>query len=161
MYLKAKEKAKKGGKTMTVNKETTDRKCCFYASDFHLEMTIVPYINKKIEENKNIVIITENDLQETVNILISKMNIKNKNAILELDWNNSNINQIVGKNNLLIITNGSRNFVETQNKKMKEMLLDETQVEMVDCYNFEEVKDEMVEIGERYTELLNNLQKNY
>jgi hypothetical protein len=159
MYLKAKEKAKKGGKNMTVNKETTEKKCCFYASDFHLEMTIVPYINKKIEENKNIVIITQNDLEQTVNILISKMNIKNKNAILELDWNNSSINQVVGKNNLVIIINGSRNFVEMQNQKMKEILLEETQVEIVDCYNFEEVKDEMVEIREGYRELLNNLQK--
>ena len=66
---------------MTVNKETTEKKCCFYASDFHLEVTIVPYINKKMEENKNIVIITQNKLEESIKILISRMNLKNKKKI--------------------------------------------------------------------------------
>ena len=29
-----------------------EKLCCFYVSDFHLEMILLPYINKTIEENK-------------------------------------------------------------------------------------------------------------
>lgn len=142
---------------MTANKETIEKKCCFYASDFHLEMTIVPYINKKIEENKNVIIITENNLEETINILISRMNIKNKQQILQLDWNNKDIGQAIGKKDLVII-NGTKNFIETQNKKIKEKL-DISPTEIIDCYSFDEVKEKMVEIREGYTAVINNLQK--
>lgn len=145
---------------MTANKETTDKKCCFYASDFHLEMTIVPYINKKIEENKNIVIITENKLEETMKILISRMNIKNKASICELDWNNREISSAIGKNNLVIIINGSKKFIESKNSEIQKTL-NEVPVELIDCYCFDEVKDEMVEIRENHAGVLNNLQKDY
>ncbi len=145
---------------MTANKVTTDKKCCFYASDFHLEMTIVPYINKKIEENKNIVIVTENKLEDTINILISRMNIKNKNMICKLDWNNKEISSAIGKNKLVIIINGSKKFIDDKNTEIQEAL-GETPIELVDCYSFDEVKDEMVKIRENHTGVLNNLQKDY
>ena len=143
---------------MTANKETIEKKCCFYASDFHLEMTIVPYINKKIEENKNVIIVTENNLDETINILISRMNIKNKQQILGIDWENNNIGQAKGKKDLVIIINGTKSFIETQNKRIKEQQ-DIVPIELIDCYNFDEVKEEMVEIKEGYAAVINNLQK--
>ena len=145
---------------MTINKQMTEKKCCFYASDFHLEMTIVPYINKKIEENKNIIIVTENKLEETINILISKMNIKNKNLITNLNWNNNDINEARGKNNLVIIINGSKKFIEEKNKEI-EGLMEETIVEVIDCFCFDEIKNEIVEIRDGYREVINNLQKDY
>ena len=142
---------------MVANKEKTQKKCCFYVSDFHLEMTILPYINKKIEDNNNIVIITENKLEETIKILISRMNIKNKNKILKLDWNNKNINLIQNEENLVII-NGTKKFVDSKNKELNEYLR-EGIIEVVNCYMFEEIKDEIVEITAKHTEVLNNLEK--
>ena len=72
---------------MVVENNKIEKICCFYVSDFHLEMILVPYINAHI--NENIVIITENDFNETVGILVSKMNLKkeNKEKILNLGWN--------------------------------------------------------------------------
>ncbi len=145
---------------MTASKETTEKKCCFYASDFHLEMTIVPYLNKKIEENKNILIVTQNKLEETIKILISRMNIKNKNAILELNWNNSDISQRQTEDNLVVIVNGSKEFIQNKNREIRK-IFNKSPDELIDCYNFNEVKNEMVEIGANYTGILNNLQKCY
>ena len=145
---------------MIANKEHIQKKCCFYASDFHLEMTIVPYISKKIKENKNIVIITQNKLEDSVKILISRMNIKNKEEILQLDWNNNKINKISEKSNLVIITNGNKEFIENKNKEI-ENILREKEAEIINCYYFDEIKDEMIKIRENHTEVLNNLQKNY
>ena len=34
-----------------ITKENEGKLCSFYASDFHLEMIILPYINKKLEDN--------------------------------------------------------------------------------------------------------------
>ena len=64
-----------------------EKLCCFYVSDFHLEMILLPYINKKLDEN--IIIKTEKDLRDTVETLVSKMNLneENKDKILKLEWN--------------------------------------------------------------------------
>lgn len=145
---------------MTANKKTTEKRCCFYASDFHLEMTLVPYINKKIEENKNILIVTENKLEDTVKILISRMNIKNKNIISNLNWNNNSIDEASERENLVIIINGSQNFIKSKNEEISKRLKIEP-VEHIDCYSFEEIKEKIVEIRDNYSGVLNKLQKDY
>ena len=145
---------------MILNQKKTENKCCFYVSDFHLEMTILPYINEKIKENKEIVIITQNKLEDSIKILMSKMSLKNKEQILELDWNNDKIEKINKKENIVIINNGSKKFVEEKNKKIKE-ISNNNLIEIINCYEFDEIKDEIVEIRERHTEVLNNLPKNY
>ena len=81
---------------MVVENKKSEKLCSFYVSDFHLEMILVPYINKKIEENERVIIATEKDLEETVKVLISKLNLKeeNKEKILKLKWNKSEISKI-------------------------------------------------------------------
>ena len=145
---------------MIANQKKIENKCCFYVSDFHLEMTILPYINEKIKENKEIVIISQNKLEDSIKILMSKMNLKNKEQILELDWNNNKIDKIQGKENIVIINNGSKKFIEERNKKIQKLENKEI-AEIINCYEFAEIKDEIVEIREKHTEVLNNLQKNY
>ncbi len=145
---------------MTANKENIEKKCCFYASDFHLEMTIVPYIDKKMKENKNIAIITQNKLEDSIEILISRMNINNKNDILKLDWNNSNIKKIKSKDNLVIITNGTKEFIKDKNKEIENEIKGKN-IEIINCYYFDEIKDEIVELRDEHTAVLNNLQKGY
>lgn len=145
---------------MIANQKKIENKCCFYVSDFHLEMTILPYINEKIKENKDIVIVTQNKLEESIKILISRMNLKNKEQIIELDWNNSEIDKIKGRKNIVIINNGTKKFIEDTNKKIEEIVGNEI-AEIINCYSFNEIKDEIIEIREKHTEVLNNLQKNY
>lgn len=145
---------------MIANQKEIENKCCFYVSDFHLEMTILPYINEKIKENKDIVIVTQNKLEESIKILISRMNLKNKEQIIELDWNNSQIDKIKGRKNIVIINNGTKKFIEDTNKKIEEIVGNEI-AEIINCYSFNEIKDEIIEIREKHTEVLNNLQKNY
>ena len=112
-------------------------------------------------ENKNVVIITENKLEDSIKILISRMNIKNKEEILKLGWNNNQVAEINNKDNLIIIINGSKKFVEEKNQEITDILRKEQSVELINCYYFEEVKDEMLDITATHTEVLNNLQKNY
>lgn len=145
---------------MTTSQKILQKKCCFYASDFHLEMTIVPFINKKIEENKKIIIVTENNLEESVKILISKINIKNKERILNLAWNNNNIDIKKNLKNAVIIVNGSKNFVSNINKQIESVLTEKnSMIEIINCYLFDEVKEEMHILVDEHEGVLNNLQK--
>ena len=38
---------------MILNQKRIESKCCFYVSDFHLEMTILPYINENLNKYKS------------------------------------------------------------------------------------------------------------
>ena len=133
---------------MVVQNERKEKTCCFYVSDFHLEMILLPYINEKIDEN--ITILTEKKLRKTVEILISKMNLKeeNKEKILKLGWDGED--KFKENSNLIII--GSREYIE---KKRTQNALS-----VLGCYSFEEEKENMDEIIKQYKNTLNTLVKN-
>ena len=136
---------------MVVKNKGKEKLCCFYVSEFHLEMILLPYINKKIKEKEEITIITEIKLRESLEILISKINLKEeeKNQILELEWDGEEKN----KENSNIIIIGSEKFIKEKNEKIKNA---ET---IVDCYNFDEIKDKINDITSEYKNSLNTLGK--
>ena len=136
---------------MVVENNKIEKLCCFYVSDFHLEMILLPYINKKIEEN--IIIKTERDLKDTVEILVSKMNLnqENKEKILSLGWNGKENKKIEDKSNVIII--GNKKYIEDVNSKIKQA--DIKDVTVIDCYDFEETKDDMDNIVNNYSQNLN------
>lgn len=128
-----------------------EKLCCFYVSDFHLEMILIPYLNKKIEED--IVIKTEKNLKDTIEILISKMGLSNENKekILNLGWNCKENNKITDNSNIIII--GSQKYIDNINNMIKENNIKDATV--VDCYNFEEIKDELESLKNMYKYNLN------
>ena len=137
---------------MVVQDKREEKTCCFYVSEFHLEMILVPYINKKIEEN--ITILTQKNLRKTVEILISKMNLQKENndKILKLGWDGEeNIKQ---NSNIIII--GSKEYIKNRNKEIE----DKKAVSVLDCYDFNEEKEDMSNIIKQYKNSLNTLGKN-
>ena len=36
---------------MIVENKRLEKLCCFYVSEFHLEMILLPYINKSLDDN--------------------------------------------------------------------------------------------------------------
>ena len=47
------------------------KSCCFYASDWHLTVMLLPYINNKVQENCSIYMKCENNIEEKMNILLT------------------------------------------------------------------------------------------
>lgn len=136
---------------MVVQNERKEKTCCFYVSEFHLEMILVPYINEKI--NENMTILTEKKLRKTLEILISKMNLKeeNKEKILKLEWNGEE--KIKENSNIIII--GSREFIRKKNAELESKNV----LSVLDCYDFEEEKDNIDNIVKKYKNSLNTLGK--
>ena len=108
--------------------------------------------NEKIEEN--IVIITEKKLKETVEILISKMNLKkeNKDKILSLGWNGEQ--EIKENSNIIII--GTKDYINNKDNEIKH----KNTLSVLHCYNFEEEKNNMENILNEYKNTLNTLGEN-
>ena len=80
---------------MNKNQKTKEKTCAFYASDYHFEMISLPYINKKLDESKEVIVLTENNLKETIKTLVSKINLNEdkKVDILKIDWENNDLNK--------------------------------------------------------------------
>ena len=74
-------------------KNNIQKMCCFYASDWHLTVMLLPYINSKINENNQIYMKCENSIEEKMKMLLNKLDIKNKGNILNINWNGSAVQE--------------------------------------------------------------------
>ena len=57
---------------MDIEKKENKKMYVFYVSEFHLEMILLPFVNKKIEEKEKIIINTEYDLEDTMKVLLNR-----------------------------------------------------------------------------------------
>ena len=130
---------------------------CFYVSNYHLEMILLPYIKNKIDKS-NIVIFTEENLQDTIKVLLNRINFKQdeKKQILNLHyWNNNKkakINELDNQEYSFIV-NGSLEYINKINAKINEMNFEK--INIVDCYNINNKDLNISEIKANYEKVLN------
>ena len=143
-----------------ITKECYIKKICLLcASDYHLEMILLPYIKERMDSS-NIIIFTENNLEESIKVLLTKVNLdeNDKEKIKSLNWKKTNdfkfeeINNMKDKN-INIIINGNNNYIESVNKKIKEVL--RRDIEIVDCIHVLDSDIEITEISKKYEKILN------
>lgn len=85
-------------------------------------------------------------------VLLSKINIKNKEEILNINWENRNMDEI--NDNSVVIVNGTERFIEEKNEELK---LNDKNIEIINCFKFEEVKDKIEEIVKEHEKVINSL----
>ena len=136
--------------------------CAFYANDYHFEMISLPYIEKKVLQGKNVVIFTENDLSETMNVLLSNLNLNEnkKRKILEIDWKNGESKKMQDiknlkneKKDITIFVKGNKDYIQGTNKKINKVL-ENYNCNIIDCYNVEEL-DDIITVESNYNKILN------
>ena len=123
---------------------TEKRLCLFFASDYHFEMISLPYINKKLDESKEVIVLTENNLKETIKTLVSKINLNEdkKVDILKIDWENNDLNKfkkinedIKSKKDMVIFVKGKENYIKNINENIEKWTEKSKNVEIIDCYH--------------------------
>ena len=150
---------------MKVQNKKIEKLCSFYVSDWHLATMILPYINSKIEKSVKIVPVLENNLEENIKILVEKLNLKNKDKILSINWKNINSikyenienklnKEINNKTKNIILVNGSKNYIEKNNCNI-EKWLEKSTISSIKIINFYEVTD----FNSNIVEILNNHDK--
>ena len=129
--------------------------CNFYVSEYHLEIMLLPYISKKIDNEEKIAIVTEFDLRTTLEVVIDKINLaqNKKEKIKNLGWNTQNTEKIIQNTNVIFI--GSKNFINEKINELGEKNIEN--IEIIACYNYNEVKNDMQEIVSKYDGMLNTL----
>ena len=132
----------------------TKKYCCFYASDFHLEMILLPYIKNNLEDSKTL-IFTQDSLSESVKQVLDRTNINanEKNEILNINWNNNIFNIEEIKNNYTVVINGEKKYIDEINKKILNLEL--KNVTIINCYNINIFKDNIFDLTRQYDGILN------
>lgn len=157
---------------MDNKKEKLLRLCSFYVSDWHLVTMLLPYINNKINEQTKIATIIENDIEENVITLVNKLNLKNADKILGIDWRKKGISKYsyISKfiennigNDILLLVNGSKEYIDFTNKNIEKYLekssdklqSTNTKLTIVDCYEIVEFNGNIIEILDEHDKILN------
>lgn len=148
---------------MLENKNSKDKVCAFYASDYHFEMMTLPYISKKLDESKKVVILSENDLNDTINVLIERTNLKTdkKNKILNLNWNNNDLEKfrmisenVKNQEETIIFVKGRENYINNVNKNIEKWIENNVNSKVINCYDIQEIGSEINRIMENYGTIL-------
>ena len=148
---------------MNTEEKRIEKTCSFYASDYHLEMIMIPYINKKIQENSKVVIITQRNLKDSIKEVMSRVNLQQikKQEILNITWSNNGndekleeIQKINNDEKLVVFIIGDLEYIKKNNKKVKENIKN-NQIKIVDCYSLEEIQENIVEIVSEHNAVLN------
>ena len=143
--------------------ENKENMCAFYASDYHFEMMILPYLDKKIEENNNIVIFTENNLKDTINVLVSKTNLKEekKEKILNLDWKNNDLKKFENlkeyeksPKDTCVFIKGTENYIKNVRNNINTNSK-ENKLNIIDCYFVDDIDGNINKVAKNYKNILN------
>ena len=154
---------------MNINQKTKEKTCAFYASDYHFEMISLPYINKKLDESKEVIILTENNLEETIKTLVSKINLNQskKENILKINWENNDLKkfkqidkEMKNEKDIVIFVKGKENYIKNINKNIEKWIEKSENVEVIDCYDIEEVSEKLDNIMNQYKTILKTTGKN-
>ena len=126
-------------------------------------MITLPYIDKRIEKKDEIIILTENNLENTMKTLLEKINLKEdkKNKILNLNWNNDDLQKfklikekMKQDKDIIIFVKGKENYIHNINQNIEKWITKENKVKIIDCYDIREVQENLDDIMEQYQRVL-------
>ena len=144
-------------------KETKEKTCVFFASDYHFEMITLPFIEENLRNNKKIIVLTENDLEDTIKNLISKVNLKKekKEKIFKIDWKNNDLKkfkeikkEVENKEDLIIFIKGKENYIKNVNENIEKWTNKINTVKIIDCYDVEEIREHFADVVNNYENVL-------
>lgn len=113
--------------------------CSFFVSNAHLLTIILPYINEKMNEGKNVKIIPQTDLTDEVKKYLKSVKKFNTEDIRKICWKNNKTFENPEEKTIVFVI-GNKNFVKNTN-------LEENVCEIVKCCEMEDIGD-MQEIVE-------------
>ena len=152
---------------MEGNENNIIKLCSFYISDWHLVTMLLPYINKKINEEVEIATILEKDLNEKITKLLERLNLNNEEKILNLNWRKFNEKGKVIYNKddkeKILIVNGSEEFIKKINDKIEKYFRTHKvngTIKIINCFELTEITGGMTEILDDHDKVFNTSGEN-
>lgn len=153
---------------MKIEENQVEKLCGFYVSDWHLVTMLLPYISSKIDEKAKIITILENNIEKNVKSLLEKLNLKNKEEILNIRWTNINrkkhkdiesiLNSEISQNTEnIILINGCKNNIEKNNLIINGWLKKNSVkfIKIIDFFDVTEFNNNIIGILNSHDKVLN------
>lgn len=146
------------------NEDSKERICSFFASDYHFEMIALPYVEKEIKNNGNVVILTENDLNSSIRKVLSRTNLdeEEKEKIYNIDWSKNdenklkNIEQELDKNtNVTVFIKGGEDYICKMDSSIQKL----ENLKIVHCYSLDEIGSNVSNVVKNYDVVLSTMGK--
>ena len=113
--------------------------CSFYVSEYHLLTILMPYINEKISNFKNVEVILENDMSDYVRKYLKRNEMFNISKIIKLNWKKTKKDEVEIKESTdVVIVCGRDSFIKETSKKIEE---NDNIKEVVNCFNIESLNN--------------------
>ena len=147
--------------------------CAFNVSSIHFSIMILPYINKELNSKKDIITVLENNLEDNVNEVISKILLSNeeKEKILNLNWMETDIEKmnikeklfkkITNDKDLCFVIYGGEKYINKVNKIINEILKQEKnsipdkKIKIINNYKVKDFKENISEILDNHDVIVN------
>lgn len=113
--------------------------CSFFVSNSHLLTIILPYINEKMNEGKNVNVISQTDLSEDVKKYLKNVKKFNEESLKRICWKSKNESNFDADVAIVI---GDNDFI-------KSTKVDKVEDEIIECYKIESI-DIVKDIVEEY-----------
>lgn len=147
--------------------EKIKRMCSFYASDIHLTTMMLPYLVTKVEKGDKIYTFLDHSVEKEIQILLSKLNLKNKTleTIKSINWKAktetefNNIKEwknIAGKEIYILVTGKSKNIREINQKIEKLMENNKNlKINIINFFDINDINNGIKEILKNHDKILN------
>lgn len=148
-------------------KSSAEKLCSFYISDWHMVTMLLPYINKELNEKANIVTFLENNIEENIRTLMSKLNLKNEKKILEINWDNTDIKntenikegikELKSEVRNIILVKGCNKYIEKVNELLERQLKENKngRLKIVNCYEIADFNGNINDVLNIHDKVLN------
>ena len=157
---------------MEILKNNIEKICSFYVSDWHLVTMLLPYINKQINEKVNIITVLEKDIQENIITLLNKLNLKNTEEILKINWKKTNglkyfelkkqMEKVDEKSKLnIVFINGNKSYIDITNKNIEKIFKEENKkykevnIKIINCFEVGDFNTNISNILSEHSKILN------
>ena len=128
--------------------------CCFYVNDIHLITMLLPYINKRINENTEVVTILEKDISESAKKVMDSIQGKKSKKLLNVDWKSKKLSYLYESDikNKLILINGEEKFIKEANIIINNR---EENCTILNCYEMMQASSKLQEILDTHDKVVN------
>lgn len=143
---------------MLKENKTEDKSCLFYVSDYHFEMIALPYMKEKIENNNQVIVMTQENLEDSMKHLLDKVNLDSddKKKIEKINWKEKSveeISEIDTLNNKVVFVKGTEKYIKNVNQKINEVSNIQN-LQVIDCYDVNNVDESIIDITKDYNSIL-------
>lgn len=143
---------------MLKENKTEDKSCLFYVSDYHFEMIALPYMKEKIENNNQVIVMTQENLEYSMKHLLDKVNLDSddKKKIEKINWKEKSveeISEIDTLNNKVVFVKGTEKYIKNVNQKINEVS-NVQNLQVIDCYDVNNVDESIIDITKDYNSIL-------